>query len=603
MVKQVDKQDEFKKELSNAGDRLVVVDFFAVWCGPCKQVAPIYEKLAEKHKNTIFLKVDVDINKEVAQSERITQMPTFNLYKNGKKISSQSDISQLEGLINKHGVAERPAEPLPTLDTAEQYKEEGNKKFKSQDFEGALVMYTRAIEKNPSEHTLYTNRAATYLQLKQYKEAAADATKATEIDPKFAKGWFRLGQSNLQMGKMLEAKLSLQKALDITPNDKAVAAELNNLQKITTYVEGGQNNLSQNKNEEALNQFNLALQLAPQSTALKLLRGRALIAVGKFSDAAKEAGIVLRDFDPSSSDAYFVRGKALYYDGSVENGLKHVNEALRMDPDNQACLQFRKQLKSIENAKEDGNKSFKSGDYQDAIDKYAQAVQIDPLNKVLNSTIYCNLSTAATKQGKHEDSVKYANSAIDLNPNNTKAYVRRADSNTTLGNHEDAMRDYQKACELDEGNASFKSKLRESQKAYKKAKRKDYYKILGIDKNADEDAIKKAYRKKALEWHPDKFQEEDEKKKAEEMFKDIGEAVSVLSDAQKRRRYDSGVDLEDMDSCGHGGGFGDVDVNDIFRMFMGGGMGGGGGMRFSTGGMGGMGGGRRGGGFGGGFPF
>ena len=64
----------------------------------------------------------------------------------------------------------------------------------------------------------------------------------------------------------------------------------------------------------------------------------------------------------------------------------------------------------------------------------------------------------------------------------------------------------------------------------------DYYKILGIDKNASSDAIKKAYRKLALKYHPDK---NPGNKGAEENFKKISEAYAVLGDAEKRKQYDS----------------------------------------------------------------
>ena len=69
---------------------------------------------------------------------------------------------------------------------------------------------------------------------------------------------------------------------------------------------------------------------------------------------------------------------------------------------------------------------------------------------------------------------------------------------------------------------------------------KNYYSILGLDNNATENDIKKAYRKMAAKYHPDKFatKSESEKKEAEEKFKEINEAHSVLSDPEKKRNYD-----------------------------------------------------------------
>jgi len=86
---------------------------------------------------------------------------------------------------------------------------------------------------------------------------------------------------------------------------------------------------------------------------------------------------------------------------------------------------------------------------------------------------------------------------------------------------------------------------------------------LGIEKTADEGEIKKAYRKKAIEWHPDKHntKSEEELKHAELMFKDIGEAYAILSDPQKKQRYDSGEDIEEIEQ---GSGHGSMNPNDIF---------------------------------------
>ena len=88
----------------------------------------------------------------------------------------------------------------------------------------------------------------------------------------------------------------------------------------------------------------------------------------------------------------------------------------------------------------------------------------------------------------------------------------------------------------------------------------DYYKILGVKKEATDAEIKKAYHKLALKWHPDK--NPNNREEAEEKFKKINEAYSVLSDKDKRRQYDRGGDFS-FD-------FGSFNANDIFKDFFGG---------------------------------
>ena len=103
---------------------------------------------------------------------------------------------------------------------------------------------------------------------------------------------------------------------------------------------------------------------------------------------------------------------------------------------------------------------------------------------------------------------------------------------------------------------------------------KDYYEVLGLQKGASEDEIKRAFRKLAIKYHPDKNQGNAE---AEAKFKEINEAYQVLSDPEKKARYDQ-FGSADFDGSGFGaGGFGGFDFNDmggfgdIFESFFGGG--------------------------------
>lgn len=99
----------------------------------------------------------------------------------------------------------------------------------------------------------------------------------------------------------------------------------------------------------------------------------------------------------------------------------------------------------------------------------------------------------------------------------------------------------------------------------KKMAKRDYYEVLGTPKSASADDIKKAYRKKAIEYHPDKNPGD---KSAEEKFKEAAEAYEVLSDADKRARYDryGHAGVEGM-AGGPGGGFQGMDMDDILRRF------------------------------------
>ncbi|CBJ27422.1 PUB domain, zinc finger protein Thioredoxin [Ectocarpus siliculosus] len=103
MVQEVAGESEFRRLTGQKG-KLVVVDFTASWCGPCKRVAPQYEQLASQHPDVLFLKVVEDSNKELIQSLSIRAFPTFRFYLEGNQVDETrgANIQEVASKVVQH---------------------------------------------------------------------------------------------------------------------------------------------------------------------------------------------------------------------------------------------------------------------------------------------------------------------------------------------------------------------------------------------------------------------------------------------------------------------------------------------------------------------
>ena len=95
---------EFDDVLSKADDKLVIVDFSASWCGPCKMIAPAYDELSEEYANSVFLKVDVDEVPTISQRYQVMAMPTFLFIKKGDVIDrfAGASVDKLRDVITNN---------------------------------------------------------------------------------------------------------------------------------------------------------------------------------------------------------------------------------------------------------------------------------------------------------------------------------------------------------------------------------------------------------------------------------------------------------------------------------------------------------------------
>jgi DnaJ family protein C protein 3 len=183
----------------------------------------------------------------------------------------------------------------------------------------------------------------------------------------------------------------------------------------------------------------------------------------------------------------------------------------------------------------------------------------------------------------------YCTEALQLNPKSLHGLLAKAQREIDMDDFEEAIRTLEAAKE-DHQHQKIQELLHKAHNLLKRSKQKDYYKVLGVDRDADERQIKKAYRKLSKQFHPDKASankitpEEAQKKMAQ-----VNEAYEVLSDPELKQRFDNGDDPNSQEQQGNpfqgspfGGGGGQQQF--FFKQGGGGGFPGGGQFKFQQGG-------------------
>ncbi|KAI9803670.1 MAG: hypothetical protein M1833_000582 [Piccolia ochrophora] len=494
-----------------------------------------------------------------------------------------------------HKTRTSPPPQQPSVD-AEAFKAAGNKHFKAKEYDKAIKEYTKAIEADPESSTYYSNRAAAYMSANRFSNALEDAKSADALEPSNSKTLHRLARIYTSLGRpgeALDVYSQIQPAT--TAKDKSAASTMQ--QHVTRAETALDEGTTGSMAIYALDQAEKGLGAGVERPRKwKLLRGEAYLKMGNVNalgDAQNVAMSLLRN-NNQDPEALVLRGRALYAQGDNDKAIQHFRQALSCDPDFKNAAKYLRMVQKLDRMKEEGNSAYKSGRYQEAVEVYGKALEVDPLNKGTNSKILHNRALCLIKMKKYESALADATRALELDPSYLKARKTKAKALGESGNWEDAVREYKNIAEANPSEPGIQKDVRNAELELKKSKRKDYYKILGVEKDANDNEIKKAYRKLAIVHHPDKNPDDEQ---AAERFKDIGEAYETLSDPQKRQRFDSGEDLIDpSEMFGGGGGFPGgmggmgggggvrIDPEMLFNMMNGGGGAGGGGFTFSTGG-------------------
>ena len=224
-----------------------------------------------------------------------------------------------------------------------------------------------------------------------------------------------------------------------------------------------------------------------------------------------------------------IRARAFYGLGETDQAFELLKMCLGLDPDMKKAVVMLRTVQKLTRTKEEGNAAFKAKDYKKAIDLWSQALSVDASNKDVNSKILQNRAQAYINIKEYDNAINDCSEALRLDPGYSKAQKMRAKAHGAAGNWENAVQDYKAVAESNPTEKGIQEEIRRAELELKKSQRKDYYKVLGIEKDASEQDIKKAYRKLAVRYHPDKNRDGEA---GDEKFKEIGEAYETLSDPQ-----------------------------------------------------------------------
>lgn len=452
---------------------------------------------------------------------------------------------------------------------AESFRQEGNELFKQKNYTGAVEKYTDGINADSSNPLLYGNRSAALMALNKFPEALQDAKTAVGLDQSNTKAQLRLAKLTGLNGDPQEA-LRLYSSITPPPpqGDTLPFLEM-------------QRNLSQAGNLSGKSAY-FALEAAKRLLgrgveppySWRLQEAKILMEIGRGAEAESLAVALLRE--KQTPEALVLRGKLILQNsGEVETAVAHFRQALQLDPDNADAKRLFKEVKAIEAFKSEGNDAFKARNYRSASEKYTQSIDLCVSSGITGSStlckLYSNRASARSALGEHAEALDDCEKSLEIDPTFVKPMRLRARTLFQLEKWEDSIQAFKKVLETDPQDQRVRSELRSAELEFKKSQRKDLYKTLEVEKTASGSEIKKAYRKKALQYHPDKNPGDAV---AEDKFKEVTEAYETLSDDDKRRRYDAGADLDLDDGMGYGGGSpfasGGVDPSVFFQMFGGG---------------------------------
>lgn len=425
------------------------------------------------------------------------------------------------------------------------FLKDGDSAFGRGEYNMAIRLYTSAIEVDPKASLFYTKRAAAYIASRQSSQGLKDLNRAIENDEAFVQGYLHRGKLHRQMCSTAAAQRDFLKVLELRPGHKTATSELQESQKVEALLAALEFKFEKNELDGIQSDLQTLFDVAQDCVKAQLMDAKLHLLRNDWDQVVVTTGRLLKS-DPSNLQALVMRGQGYFYAGDHDMAKRHFGEALKHDPDyKQARAEFGK-VKDYDRKRQRAQTAASEQNWVEAEKLFAEALHVDQQHKVGNKGLWQGLGEARYQLGYFEAAEQAFQAVLTLTENadeSAKAWLVRCllaaeKWQDAVNKARDYVNEHQQSHEL-------RQLLAEAEKRLKMSLRKDYYKILGVDKNAGDREIKRAYRDLAKQFHPDKVSgTEEDKKVAEAKFREIAESYEVLSDEEKRRRFDNGEEVE-----------------------------------------------------------
>lgn len=420
-------------------------------------------------------------------------------------------------------------------------------------YSDALSHFHSAIDADPNNYMSYYKRATVWMALSRPKPALADLDKVLTMKPDFAVSRVKRGTLLMKMGRLDEAHIDLEKALTKDPGNDEAAQAYTMIEPIKETLWQIDDLMKYRNYQPAIDKITEIIEQVPWDPYLREQRADAYLGMGNTVYAISDIKSMVKLTNDNTAGYYKLA--SLYYQlGEAEEALMEIRECLKLDPEHKECYPMYKSLKKVAKAVVGAQEAQNNQDWEECITSAQKILKNEPkVQRVRfhghDKLCHCKLSSNQYDATEVRKSCTEALKILE----EPRIFCDRADAYLNDELYDEAVNDFRKALEIDENFQRAKEGLETAQKRQKMASKRDYYKILGVKRNAGKREVNKAYRKLAQKWHPDNFQDETEKKKAEKKFMDIAAAKEVLTDDEKRQQFDNGEDPLDPEEQARSG--------------------------------------------------